>query len=515
MKKLIGRRECLKAMGLGTVSLALTDLERASAFASFSEPDQRPNILFCIADDWGWPHAGAYGDSVVKTPAFDRLAREGVLFEHAFVSSPSCTPSRSAILTGQHHWRLKEAANLWSTLDADIPVYPLLLEKAGYHAGSWRKCWGPGSIKAGGYTDQHPGGTRYKGFVPFLDARPEGRPFCFWLGSSDPHRGYEAGSGKDSGMDLSKVKVPGFYPDVPEIRSDIADYYFEVQRFDSDCAAAIEELERRDELKNTIIVMTGDHGMPFPRCKSNIYDMGARVPLVIRWGSKVKPGRRVTDFVSFTDLAPTFLETAGVKIPRCFSGRSLVPVLLSGRSGRVDSSRDHVIFGKERHVPAQKSPDMGGYPCRGLRTDQYLYIRNFEPERWPAGVPEGATHPMNSFADCDNSPTKTFLMKHCDDPKIRKYYELSFARRPAEELYDVERDPEQVKNLAGLKEYEQVKSGLCSRLMAELKTTADPRATGEPVRFDDYPYRAGYKLNSSPEKRTANDMGRLDYDDDK
>ena len=107
----------------------------------------RPNILFCIADDWGWPHAGAYGDPVVQTPAFDRLSSEGVLFENAFVTAPSCTPCRNSILTGQWHWRLEEGGNLWSTLHPKFPVYPLLLEDAGYYVGHWRKAWGPGDWK--------------------------------------------------------------------------------------------------------------------------------------------------------------------------------------------------------------------------------------------------------------------------------------------------------------------------------------------------------------------------------
>ncbi|MBT7093818.1 MAG: sulfatase-like hydrolase/transferase, partial [Bacteroidetes bacterium] len=224
----------------------------------------RPNILFCIADDWGWPHAGSYGDAVVKTPTFDRLATEGVLFEHAYVSSPSCTPSRNAILTGQYHWRLGQGANLHSTLDVNIPVYPLLLEEAGYFIGHWRKCWGPGKLKPGGYTDTYPGGPAFDGFKDFIDQRPDEQPFCFWLGSSDPHRGYKLNSGRESGMDISAIQVPAFYPDEEVIRSDIADYYFEVQRFDSDCGEAISLLEEIGELENTLILMTGDHGMPFP-----------------------------------------------------------------------------------------------------------------------------------------------------------------------------------------------------------------------------------------------------------
>jgi N-sulfoglucosamine sulfohydrolase len=456
----------------------------------------RPNILFCMADDWAWPHAGAYGDQVVKTPTFDRLASEGVIFQNAFVMSPSCTPSRNSVLTGQQHWRLEEGANLWSTLHLKFPVYPLLLEKAGYHVGHWRKCWGPGDLKAGGYVDRHPGGTLYpEGFEQFLSARSGKTPFCFWLGSSDPHRPYEAGSGKKSGMDLDAVKVPGFFPDRTEIRSDIADYYFEVQRFDADCSKAISLLEKNGELDNTIIIMTGDNGMPFPRCKSNLYEMGVHVPLALRWGDRVKPGRRVTDFVSFVDFAPTFLEAAGLEISQNMTGRSLLPLLKSVKSGQIEKTRDHAIFGKERHVPAQGIPEMGGYPCRGLRNRRFLYIRNFAPDRWPAGVPEGATHPIGRFADCDNGPTKTFLMENRNHPDYKTFFDLCFAKRPPEELYDLDKDPEQLNNIAGNPAYEQIRKKMSDQLMAELKTTGDPRATEAPVLFDQYPYRSGYKLN--------------------
>jgi len=490
----VNRRTFLESLGFSALSLACSGHRFAGLIEETLKP--RPNILFCIADDWGWPHAGVYGDGVVKTPTFDRLAREGVVFDHAYVSSPSCTPSRNAILTGQHHWRLEEGANLHSTLDASIPVYPLLLGDAGYHVGHWRKCWGPGDLKAGGYDQRNPGGRRYKrGFAEFLEARPEGTPFCFWLGSSDPHRPYKAGSGEAAGIEPEKIRVPGFYPGAPQIRADIADYYFEVQRFDSDCAAAIDLLEASGELDNTIIVMTGDNGIPFPRCKSNIYDMGVRVPLALRWGAVVEPGRRLNDFVSLVDLAPTFLNSAAVALPTEMTGRSLLPLLESEHSGRVDAARDHVVFGKERHVPAQVSPHMGGYPCRGLRTDRYLYIRNFEPDRWPAGVPEGATHPIGQFADCDDSPTKTYLMEHRDDAEVRRFFESAFAKRRAEELYDMQSDPDQLDNLADVENYAEIKAHLAAILTAELKATGDPRALGQPVLFDSYPYRTRYKLN--------------------
>lgn len=449
----------------------------------------RPNILFCIADDWGWPHAGVYGDPVVQTPAFDRLAREGVLFENAFVTAPSCTPCRNSILTGQWHWRLGEGANLWSSLHPQYPVFPLLLEDGGYHIGHWRKAWGPGDWRALG-RDRDPAGPTYNGFAAFLETRPSEKPFCFWLGASDPHRPYKWQSGAASGIDIDKIKLPADLPDHETVRHDVADYYFEVQRFDRDVAAALRLLEQSGELDNTIVVMTGDHGMPFPRHKCQLYDSGTHVPLAIRWGARVKAGRRVTDFTSLSDLAPTFLEAANVAIPAAITGRSLSPVLQSEVSGRIDPSRDHVLTGRERHGQAQEKPNPGGYPMRAIRTDRFLYIRNFAPQRWPAGCPDAElAFGGNAFGDCDGSPTKDFVVEHRDDPQYGSFYELAFAKRPAEELYDLASDPHQLTNVATRPQYAEAKQALEDQLMAELKATLDPRVVGDGDKFDGFPYR--------------------------
>jgi arylsulfatase A-like enzyme len=481
--KLFDRRSFL---GISTVVCLLT---MADWGLTADEPraPARPNILLCMADDWGWPHAGAYGDKVVKTPVFDRLAGEGVLFEHAFVSSPSCTPSRNALLTGQQFYRLEAGANLWSTLDIHYPNFMFLLRAAGYEIGHWRKAWGPGDFRKGGYAE-HPCGAN-SNFSSFMKKRDKDRPFCFWFGTSDPHRGYVKGSGIKHGIDAASVHVPRFYPNTTEIRSDIADYYFEVQRWDADVGRAITLLEDAGELDNTIIVMTGDHGMPFPRCKGNLYDWGARVPLAIRWGRTVKPNRSVTDFVSLTDLAPTFLQAAGVDVPEEMTGHSLLPILKSGAKGRVDSRRDYMVFGRERHTPAQKKPSTHGYPARAMRTDRWLLVLNLQPDRWPAGVPKGANHRIGSFADCDNGPTKSAILRMKADPNSRRFYDLCFARRGAVELYDCERDPDQTHNLADDPQHIETVRQLRSQLVEYLKTTLDPRFTGKPVRFEEYPYR--------------------------
>ena len=454
---------------------------------------QQPNIIFAIADDWGWPHAGAYGDPVVQTPAFDRVAREGVLFNHAYISSPSCTPSRNAILTGQYHWRLGTGANLWSTLDPTIPVYPLLLEEAGYQIGHHRKSWGPGKLDG---WEKHPAGELYEqGFEDFLANWDGSKPFCFWLGSSDPHRPYDEGSGARSGMDLDKIRLFECFPDDPVVRSDVADYYYEVQRFDTLVMNAIRSLENIGQLENTIIVVTGDHGMPFPRCKSNNYDSGARIPLAIRWGSGIKyPGRIIGDFASMVDMAPTFLEMAGVEIPEVMTGKSLISLLKSKKQGIIEpDQRGYVLHGKERHVPGQEG-DMGGYPSRAIRNHDFLYIRNFKPERWPAGTPDHgkAFIPRFWLADCDNGLTKTYMVENRDkDDHHRLLYELAFGKRPAEELYDCRKDPEQLLNLADDPAYADIKESLANLLMEQLELTADPRVIGGGDKFDEYPYLGG------------------------
>ena len=451
----------------------------------------RPNIVFAIADDWGWPHAGCYGDPVVKTPTFDRLAREGVLFHHAYVSSPSCTPSRGAVLTGQWHWRLEGAGNLWSVFPDRLATYPELLEKAGYQTGVCGKGWGPGRPETQG---RNLAGPRYRDFQEFLKRRDNSRPFCFWLGSSDPHRPYQRGSGAASGLNVDAIRLPACLPDHPDVRGDVADYYWEVERFDALVGAALDALEEIGQLDSTIVVMTSDNGMPFPRAKSNLYDTGVRMPLAIRWPAVVKPGRTVDDFVSFTDFAPTFLEVAGVELPRSMTGRSLLNVLASDKSGRVDPARGFVLVGKERHCPAQEAPDMGGYPCRAIRTHDYLYVRNFRPDRWPAGTPDYQKAAIAGawYADCDNSPTKTYMVESRDrDATHRRLFELAFGKRPAEELYDLNRDPGQLDNVAADPHYSEVKEGLWNHLESELGATGDPRVLDGGDRFDEHPYLGG------------------------
>lgn len=259
------------------------------------------------------------------------------------------------------------------------------------------------------------------------------------------------------------------------IRQDILDYYYEIMWYDSHLAGMIYELEQAGKLDNTIIIVTSDNGMPFPRAKVNLYDWGTHMPLAIRWGNKIKAGRKVDDLVSLTDLAPTILEATGLKIPSEMTGKSLLSILTSEKEGIVDPLRDQVFTGLERHTYCR--PEGATYPCRAIRTHDYLYIRNFEPERWPTGGDEFISSNKTSHGDVDACPTKTFIIEHHDS--LPQYYQWNFGKRPAEELYDVKNDPGQITNLTNNPAFADVKNELSEKLIAYLKKTSDPRIEGK------------------------------------
>ena len=462
---------------------------------------KRPNILFCISDDQSYAHTGANGDPVVQTPAFDRIALEGLRFTHAFCDAPTCGPSRSAILTGQSIWRLEEAGNIHSTLPAKFATYTDELRKAGYKVGATGKAWSPGRLEPGGRTE-NPAGPLYEGrtlepsfqgirntdyagnFEDFMAETDENESFCFWLGTSEPHRSYQDGAGLKTGKDLSKIVVPGVFPDNEIVRSDIADYLVEVEHFDSMVARAIESLEKRGLLENTIIVVTSDHGMPFPRAKASLYDLGSRVPLAIRWPAGIaKAGREVDSFVNLSDLAPTFLAATGVEIPRMMSARSMTDIF----ANQETTTRDASYVAMERHDGCRAGGK--GYPCRAIRTENFLYIHNFESTRWPSGSPDASVCARAiPYGEIDDSPTKTFMMENRDTHGVAALAELSFGMRPAEELYDIANDPYQMTNLAGSRDHQAIQKELRARLFDRLAETQDPRVVGGTVDWDYYPY---------------------------
>jgi N-sulfoglucosamine sulfohydrolase len=452
----------------------------------------KPNILFLFADDWAWPHASCLGAPQVRTPTFDRLVQEGVLFRNAHCAAPSCSPSRAAVLTGQWHWRLEEGANLRGALAAKFTVYPDLLEQAGYFIGLTGKGYGPGSIAD---RPRNPAGPAFKDFEAFLAARPKDKPFCFWFGSHHPHRPYRWQEGRRNGFDPAKVVVPPYLPDSEAVRDDIADYFAEIEAFDRESGSILAALEKTGELDRTLIVISGDNGWPFPRCKAGVYDSGTHQPLAVRWAGKVRAGRVVEDFVSLADLAPTFLEAAGLSIPATMTAKSLLPLLLSEKSGQVEPQRDHVLTGMETHVACHALPDgsEGGYPMRSIITHDFHFIRNFRPDRWAAGDPAHSEMPSYEllakdtqvgWADCDASPSKAWMLTHRDEPATAPFVARAFGKRPARELYDLRKDPYEMTNVAEDAAYANTVQQLEKQLLAELKATADPRASGGGDEFD-------------------------------
>lgn len=439
----------------------------------------RPNILFCIADDWSWPHAGAYGDRTVRTPNFDRVAREGALFRNAFCASPSCSPSRAAILTGRPVHQLDEGGNLWGFLPARFETHPDVLERAGYSVGHTGKGWGPGNFQAGGRT-HNPAGPAFKTFDAFLEKKPADKPFCFWFGSSDPHRPYQRGSGAANGLKSESVRMPRFWPDSPETRGDVLDYYFEVERFDRNVGELLKLLEKRGELDKTVVIITSDNGMPFPRCKANLYEMGTHMPLAMRWPEKIKAGRESDSFVNLQDLMPTLLEIAGLTPSKEIVGRSLLPLATGDEK---DGQRTKVFLERERHANV-RAGDLS-YPSRAVRTKEFLYIRNLRPERWPAGDPV-MWKAVGEFGDCDAGVVKEFILSRRDEMKT--YFDLCFGKRPTEELYDLRNDPGETNNVAGASRFADVQRKLRAEVADWMRRTADPRLDPNDDRFEKAPY---------------------------
>lgn len=471
-----------------------------------SVKSKRPNILFCITDDQSWVHTSFAGEKAVMTPAFDRVASEGIYFRNAFCAAPSCSPSRGAIITGQEIWRLGEAAQLFSAVPKELEKvsFPLLLNKSGYFIGYTRKGWAPNDFKVHGW-EQYPLGKGYNckklqpptngivtnnyaaDFADFLNECPENKPFFFWFGSSEPHRAFEAKSGAKHGVDPDKIEVPGFLPDVPEVRNDIADYLYEIKWIDQHLEKMIEILEERNLLDNTIIIVTSDNGMAFPGAKNNLYEYGIHMPLAIRWTEGIKTGGRIIDdLVSLTDIAPTLLNCAGIQELDEMTGKSLLKIFNSSSSGIIDKSRKYVFAGKERHTVCREN-DLA-YPQRSVRDYRFLYIRNLEPGRWPAGSPDIISAHGWVYGDIDLSPSLTYLLDHHDEQGVKELFELAMAKRPYEELYDIINDPFCLRNLITNKDYAKDKKRLAKALDKYLIKTADPRAlTGKSV-WDDFPY---------------------------
>lgn len=465
--------------------------------------EKRPNILIAMGDDISFPHMGAYGTKWVKTPGFDRVAKEGILFNNAYTPNAKSSPSRACFLTGRNSWQLEEAGNHVPFFPPKFKSFIESLGENGYYTGFTAKGWAPGvALDSAGKKREMTGkafnakkttppatgisNNDYSGnFEDFLNSRKDNSPFCFWYGSTEPHRAYEYGSGvSKGGKKLQDIEnVFKFWPDDEIVRNDLLDYAFEIENFDNHLVKMLRLLEEKGELENTIVIVTADNGMPFPRVKGQAYEYSNHMPLAIMWGKGLKnPGRIVYDYISFIDFAPTLLEVAGIKESgmQPVQGKSFMDILYTAKKGYINKDRNHVLIGKERHDVGR--PDDVGYPIRGIIMNGFLYITNYKPDRWPAGNPE------TGYLNCDGSPTKTLILNLQREGKLAEFWKMCFGMRGSEELYDLGKDPECLKNLSSDAGYNPVKRRLHEVMYLDLLQQDDPRMYGKGDIFDKYQY---------------------------
>ncbi|MBT4825809.1 MAG: sulfatase-like hydrolase/transferase [Flavobacteriaceae bacterium] len=469
--------------------------------ACHSIDEKKTNILFVISDDQSYPHTSINGTSWIKTPGFDRVAQEGLLFTQAYTTNAKCSPSRSSILTGRNSWLLEEATNHVPYFPEKFITFPEVLKSNGFKTGYTGKGWAPGvAMKDGKKRDligkvylekklDPPASfiskvDYFENFKLFLNEKSEDQPFFFWVGGHEPHRAYEYEVGLKKGKkNINEIdRVPDYWPNSDNVKADMLDYAFEIEYFDRHLVDILDELEKRNLLENTIVVVTSDNGMPFPRVKGQVYPFDNRLPLAIRWGKGIKnPGRVISDYFSFSDFAPTFLDLAGIPEGRHnmepFSGKSWKTIF----DNHIDPNpRPYMIVGKERHDVGRENDQ--GYPVRGILEGKYFYSQNFKPERWPAGNPE------TGYLNTDGSPTKTEILNLHRQGKDSTYWNYAFGKRPQEELYNIEKDPLCLENLAEHQDYSDLKTKLKKQLISDLKEQGDPRILGNGDVFDQYPY---------------------------
>lgn len=465
-----------------------------TSFAAVQATDSKPNILFITADDASRHFGQAYGCTWVKTPNIDQLAKRGLVFANAYTPTAKCTPSRSAIMTGRNPWQLEAGANHQAIFPAKFKAFPEALRDAGFHVGGQGKIWGPGEAKTADGKPRDWGMVK-GGFRQFLASRPKNTPFFFWFGSSNPHRPYTQDAGLAAGKKPADIdRVPAFWPDNDLVRRDLLDYATEVEAFDAQVGEQMKALEESGETSNTLVIVTSDNGMPFPRSKGHNYDISNHLPLVACWPKGIaNPGRQVSEFVSFIDFAPTFLDLFGVDGGKSgmspITGQSFTDLL----RGKPERERGFVILGRERNdLNARPGTEFGlGYPIRAIREGNHLYIHNFAPDRWPCGNPE------LGLKDTDKGETRKFVEGLGEQ---NRYWQLAFGKRPSEELYDVASDPDCLNDLATRSEHQPKLTQLREKLMNELKKQNDPRVLGRGDVFDNYPGKGIAALRTRPAK---------------
>lgn len=405
----------------------------------------RPNFVFLISDDHSWPDLGCYGNNAIRTPHLDRMAAEGMRFNHCYVTSPQCSPNRSSIFTG-----CAPHTTSTSRLHTPMPEWERTflepLKEEGYFAGAFRK------VHQGKAFDRRwdyyaPAGTP---FEAFFDAAPRNRPFFLHVGFTDPHRPYQPGAVTPP-HDPAKVKVPPYLPDLPVVRQDLAHYYDEISRMDAECGRIFDLLERRGLAANTLVLFTGDNGLPFPRAKGSCYDPGLRVPLLARWPGKIKSGAVRDELIAHVDLPVTWLDAAGIAKPAKMQGRGFLNALL----GKTYKPSEAIFSERNWHDNFD--------PIRAVRTRRHKLIFNAAPH-----------FPYRPAWDLEGSPTwAAYLAAGKSGNLTAEQLQLLAPTRPILELYDLERDPDEFHNLASSPAHAEILVDMKRRLSQWMHDTYD------------------------------------------
>jgi N-sulfoglucosamine sulfohydrolase len=437
--------------------LAAGGASAVATAASTAPGAARPNILFLLSDDHSYPFVGCYGDPNVKTPTLDRLAGEGMKFHRFFTAAPQCVPSRAALLTGRSPVAAR-ITRFTSPLARDEITFPeLLRSQAGYYTGICGRSFhldGPGG-NAGpaipALLDKHglktfaqrvdylrtgPDAGVAGQLAEFLDGKPAGKPFFMWANFSDPHHVWNAPA--EFRPAPASLKLPAHWPDLPGLREQLADYCAEVNRLDRTVAGVLDVLKQRGVLDQTLVVFIGDNGAALPHGKGSLYDPGSNVPCLVRWPGVVKPGGESRALLSGEDLGPTLLAAAGLAPHPRMSGVSFLPLL----TGAPHSPRRHIFVERGPHGSAPVTVNMSnsGYDLsRAVRSDRYKFIYNCTP--WipysPVDSASGAAWTQIKEAHGAGRLAAGLSATYFTTP------------RPVYELYDLESDPSELKNLSG------------------------------------------------------------------
>jgi N-sulfoglucosamine sulfohydrolase len=482
-------------------------LAAADVTSGVQQPSSQPNILLILSDDHSVPHLGCLGDKAARTPNLDRFASQGMLFDKQFCVAPQCVPSRAGFVTG----RSAVAARITrfsSPLPADVPALPDLLRAHGYFSGICRRTFHLDGTGGGGVTGQiyksHPELRTFSNRVDFLDVNsprektvevvnkfldkvPARKPFFLWVSFNEPHHPWDRPA-PGAPTDPAKVTVPAYLPDIPEIRRDLARYYDEVAAMDEEFQWVMDILDKRDVANNTMVVFLGDNGYAFPHGKGSLYDPGLNTPLIVRWPGKVKAAARTSELIFGEDIAPTLLEAAGALNPKGMTGQSFLKLL----TGEKFEGRKFIFAERGPHGGAtfnEHTKSAAFDQSRCVRSDQFKLIYNCSP------------HQIYQPVDSSGDPYwKAMVTLHDEDKLAPRFVRTYFTTpRPVLELYDLERDPGELNNLAGKREYAKIEHELKAALQEKMildydylplpiddkvearKTAAKPRVRNNPA----------------------------------